>query len=151
MSVCNCVTRQRIFLVPMLYVNKIMKVILLFFLFTGFSVVGSVVESFDEAKQLALKLESEPRYKQHKDEVLLPYFGQKYTNVLKDCFDTITKPDMSKFELVVVLASNGQVTRVYSDHETNISKCMYRELEGETFPEPLTAPYYLHFAMSFNQ
>ena len=126
-----------------------MKSILLFVVFTGLSMADTAVESFDEAKQIALKHESVPRNKQHKNEVILPYFGQKYTNVLKDCFDTITNPDKSKFEFVVVISGNGQVNRIYTDRETNISKCMYRELEDEKFPEPLIAPYYLHIAMSF--
>lgn len=126
-----------------------MKSIVLFFLFIGVTVADPVVESFHEAKQIAFKLESDPKNKQHKDEVLLPYFGQKYTTVLKDCFETITNPDLSEFEFVVVIADNGQVNRIYSNHETNISKCMHGELEGDIFPEPLIAPYYLHIAMSF--
>ena len=130
--------------------KKIMKCMLLFCLFTGSTMADSVVDSFDEAKQIALKLESETKNKQHKNEVLLPYFGQKYTSVLKDCFDTITKPDPSKFEFVVEIAGSGQVIRVYNNHETNISKCMNKELENEKFPEPIIAPYYLHITMSFN-
>ncbi len=80
---------------------------------------------------------------------LMPYFGTKYANVFKHCFDTLSKPDDHPFTFVAAIDSEGRVLRVYRDVETNIFLCMNEWLTQERFPPPPVTPYFLHIDMRF--
>jgi hypothetical protein len=80
---------------------------------------------------------------------LVPYFGKKYANIFRQCFDTVPKPDDRAFTFVIALDSEGRVLRVYRNLETNIFLCMNDRLVQERFPKPPISPYFLHIDMKF--
>ncbi len=82
---------------------------------------------------------------------LMPYFGSKYANIFKHCFDKVSKPDDRAFTFVAAIDSDGGVLRVYRDVETNIFLCMNEWLIQERFPPPPVAPYFLHIDMRFTK
>lgn len=80
---------------------------------------------------------------------LMPYFGNKYSSIFKNCFDTVSKPDDRAFTFVVAIDSDGRVLRVYRNLETNIFQCMNDKLIKDRFPKPPVAPYFLNIEMKF--
>ena len=128
-----------------------MKTYLFLILFSCNSIAGELVQSFEEAKVIAEQIEANPAYKEHQYKVLMPYFGEKYSKVLQGCFKSISRPDDSKFEMVIALGPTGRVEKVYRDRETNIGQCMIGELEKDKFPSPIKSPFYVHIAMSFTE
>lgn len=126
-----------------------MKKILFLILFSCNGVAGELVQSFEEAKVIAEQTEAIPSNKEHQYKVLMPYFSERYSKVLHGCFKSVSGPDDSKFEMVIVLGSMGSVDKVYRDRETNIGLCMIDELEKDKFPSPIKSPFYVHIAMSF--
>lgn len=128
-----------------------MKKYLLLLLFSCNSVAGELVHGFEEAKVVAEQTEAIPAYKDHQYKVLMPYLAEKYSKVLQGCFKSVSGPDDSKFEMVIVLGSMGSVDKVYRNRETNIGLCMIDELENDKFPRPVKSPFYIHIAMSFTE
>jgi hypothetical protein len=80
---------------------------------------------------------------------LMPYFGNKYSSIFKNCFDMVTKPDDRAFTFVAAIDSDGSVLRVYRSIETNIFHCMNDKLSKDRFPKPPVAPYFLIIDMKF--
>jgi len=113
------------------------------------SYAGIIATSFEEAKVIAIETEGDPKYSEYHSNVIMSYFGKKYSTILKYCFIDVKNPDASSFELVVALDESGDVKSVFKDIETNIGKCMLKELETDKFPKPMTSPYYIHLGMSF--
>lgn len=130
---------------------QLMKKILILLLCTSYCLAGELPDSFEEAKKLALSMESVEELNEHQSSVQIPYFGQKYSNVLKSCFSNIENPDQSSFEFVIALDESGGVQRVYRDRDTNISSCMFAELEADIFPRPIKSPFYIHIEMGFTE
>ena len=129
----------------------VMKKIVLYFviLMVTFSCEG--IKTYDEAKSLADKMQSDPTNKEHQSEILVPHLASKYSTVLQTCFSEVQQPDDSLFNMVLVIEKAGTVEKIYRDRETNIGLCMFKELEHEKFPEPIVSPYYLHIKMSFTE
>ena len=124
------------------------KFILLLFLSTN-CFAYELAKNYEEAKVKADQTESVTSNKKHQSEILVPYFGKKYSTVLQSCFKTVDTPDDSEFDVILAIDKNGDVKKVYRNRETNIARCMIGELEKDRFPKPIIAPFYIHFAMSF--
>lgn len=99
---------------------------------------------YQEAKARADQLESDPANEKHQADVLVPHFARAYSPVLRNCLSTIKNPDTSTLNIVVLIEKSGVVKKVYSAEDTNTGRCLLKELEQGTFPEPLVSPYYLH-------
>lgn len=128
-----------------------MKKFIFFILISNSAFASSEIKTYDEAKSLADKTEANSKYQEHQSKVLVPHFASNYTPVLQDCFATIEKPDSSTFNMVLVINIRGEITKIFRDKETNIGKCMFDQLEKETFPKPIISPYYFHIRMMFTE
>ncbi len=125
------------------------KLLALIIIFSQLSCAKELVDTFQEAKTIGISLETDIEIKiQHYDE-LIPYFIKNYSPILMECFEKTENPDNSPFEMVIALGENGEVIKLYKNHETNISKCLFKALENDNFPKPTVSPYYLYISMNF--
>jgi len=102
-----------------------------------------------EAKKLGDQQENADATRDYHRKTLMPYFGNKYAGIFKQCFDTIAKPDDRAFTFVAAINSDGGVVKVYRDLETNIFQCMNDKLIKDRFPKPPVAPFFLSVEMKF--
>jgi len=128
---------------------KAFRTICIFLLAVASSMAADLASSFQQAVALAEAQEKAPATKDFFNQVLLPYYAQKYAPVVQSCFANVKQPDNSPFSFVAAIGSAGTVTRLYDDHETNLSQCLLATLKNDTFPAPPQSPYYLHIDMKF--
>jgi len=105
--------------------------------------------TLEEAKKIGDEHEHGEETRNYHLSTLMPYFGNKYAGIIKNCFDTITIPDTSPFTFVVAIDAHGKVLRIYQDIETNIFRCMHASLINDNFPKPPVAPYFMSIDMEF--
>ena len=113
--------------------------------------IRKLPSTLNEAIALGRQQEDAEATRDYHRTTLMPYFGKKYANVFKHCFDTLSKPDDQAFTFVVAINPDGRVLRVYRNIETNIFLCMNEWLTQERFPPPPVAPYFLHIEMRFTK
>lgn len=104
-------------------------------------------DSFEEALEIAGRLQGQNHLKKHQSRVLLPFFNDKYRAVLSDCFGSTENADDAKFDIVLVLKKTGHVSKVYRNLETNVGLCLFKILQKERFPAPRVAPYFMHIPL----
>jgi len=112
-------------------------------------IIKKLPATLSEAKALGDQQEKADATRDYHRTALMPYFGNKYSGIFKDCFDTISKPDDRAFTFVAAINSDGSVLRVYRDLETNIFQCMNESLTEDRFPKPPVAPFFLSVEMKF--
>ena len=127
-----------------------MKNLIILFFISSIAFGCSKIKSYEEAKVLADKIESNSANQQHQSNVLVPYFTNNYSSVLKDCFSKVKSPDASTFNMILVISKDGNIEKIYRDKETNIGICMFKNLKNNRFPKPIISPYYFHIEMAFN-
>ena len=106
--------------------------------------------SYPQAAALAQAQENAPKTKGYVNTVLLPSYEENYSPVLQSCFKTVDHPQNGPFSFVAALSADGRVLRIYSDKETNISKCLLAKLGKDKFPAPPESPFYFHVDMRFD-
>ena len=126
--------------------KSLLALILIFF---QLSCAKQLVDTFQEAKSIGSSLETDIEIKIHHYNKLIPYFVENYSRVLMECIEKTKNPDNSPFEMVIALGKDGKVLKLYKNHETNISKCLFTTLENDSFPKPTLSPYYLYISMNF--
>jgi hypothetical protein len=107
--------------------------------------------TLDEAGRLGDAQEEAPATRHYHHKVLVPHLGQKMGNVLRNCFETVAKPDSSPLHFVVAIGSDGKALRLYRDKDTNVFACLRQYLEHEQYPAPPEAPYFLHMKLKFTE
>jgi len=130
-------------------IMKPLKIIAAVILFTIPSLANELATSYEKAAALAEAQEKAPATRDYFNQILLPYYAQKYAAVFQSCFASVQQPDNGPFSFVAAFGADGQVVKIYSEQETNIAKCVFQTLKGEQFPEPPESPYYLHIDMRF--
>jgi hypothetical protein len=117
---------------------------------TGYAeAFAKLPNNLNEAIALGRQQENGEATRDYHRTTLMPYFGSKYANIFKHCFEKVSKPDDRAFTFVAAIDSDGRVLRVYRDVETNIFLCMNEWLIQERFPPPPVAPYFLYIDMRF--
>jgi hypothetical protein len=111
--------------------------------------VRTLPNTLDEAIALGRQHEDGEATRDYHRTALMPYFGTKYADIFKHCFDTLSKPDDRAFTFVAAIDSQGRVLKVYRNIETNIFQCMNERLTQELFPLPPVTPYFLHIDVLF--
>jgi hypothetical protein len=114
-----------------------------------FACAAELPATFDEARRLGDALEPSAATTAYQEQVLAPYFGHKYADVLKTCLSSLPSPDTRSFWFIAAIGSDGRVLRVYPQVHTNISECLTEALTGDTFPAPPVAPYFLQVEFQF--
>ena len=110
-------------------------------------IAGELATSYKQAAELGDLQEKAPATAGYFTGTLLPYYEQKYGPVLQSCFGSTPQPDSNSFSFVVAIGSNGRALRLYADRETNIYRCLSKEMRADEFPKPPVFPYYLHIDM----
>lgn len=136
----------------LVYCNSTMRKIfsiLFISLLTTSGMASGLARSFKEAAALADAEGKDRATRIYAAIDLTDYYEQKYGPIFESCAKSTDHPDTSAFSFIVALGADGHVLRLYVDHETNIYACMRPALEKGKFPHPPSAPYYMHFEMSF--
>jgi len=114
-------------------------------------VPANLARTYEEAAVRGDAQEKEGSTKEYFAQTLLPYFGQKYSSVMRGCFSAVPDPSKIAFAFVAAIGKDGRVQRIYSPQETNILQCLRGALAKDVFPAPPVTPYYLHIDMNIGQ
>jgi hypothetical protein len=128
---------------------RLVKSALIVCLLTLFSMGSNLASSYKEAAAIADRQERASKTRDYYRKTLLPYYGQKYAPVLKECFASVPRPENAPFSFVAALGADGRVMRLYESNETNIYSCLREVLKKDVFPKPPVSPYYLRVDMQF--
>jgi hypothetical protein len=130
--------------------RKIFSVLFVSLLATT-SVASDLAKSFKEAVALADTEDEDRATRIYAKVDLTDYYQRKYMPVFQSCLKSTENPDTSTFSFVIAIGKDGRVLRFYTDHETNILACVRPTLLKDEFPQPPTAPYYMHMTMNFSK
>ena len=81
------------------------------------------------------------------DSAVAVYFSQRHAKSLDACFGSVPNPNSSPFDLLVRVTSSGRVEKILSRPETNMSKCLVKTMNDDTFPIPPAPDYWWHLHM----
>jgi hypothetical protein len=78
-----------------------------------------------------------------------PFYAKTYNKVLDNCFTKVSKPDSSPFSIILVVESDGSISKTFLNKKTNIALCLQNVIQSDKAPMPPFAPLYQEINMSF--
>jgi hypothetical protein len=82
------------------------------------------------------------------DDACTVYFVQRHGKGIDYCLGSVPNPDLSPFDVLVRVAVNGSVEKILSWPKTQMSECLVKAMQDDTFPIPPTPDYWWHLHMT---
>lgn len=76
-------------------------------------------------------------------------FGERHGTTVGACIEAAGDQGSGAFQMVIVVSSDGRVSRVAVDPETPVSHCVRDALGSEVFARPPFAPFHDRIRLSF--
>lgn len=105
--------------------------------------------NYQEAKLMVDKQDLDFEAKEYVNKLFLPYFKNKYSNILRDCFSKLENPVDEPISMILILNYDGTVAKQFSNTQTNIQNCLFQETKVDQFPGPIFAPFFVSIGLKF--
>jgi hypothetical protein len=71
-------------------------------------------------------------------------FGSRHVDVLSQCTDGLPDKDMSSFDVVALVASDGSLENVLVKPEAKVAICLRQHVLRRGYPQPPKPHYWVH-------